>query len=582
MKTVYLVIALALAGIGAAAQAAVTATLSSQQIGAGDTVQLEVHSDSRHGGAPDLAPLERDFRVLGTSSGSSIQVVNGSMSVTAQVQVVLQPKHAGVLQIPPLRWDDETTPALALTVSAGAAPSAGNASAGAADTSNHVRVEATLAPGPVYVGGAALLTVRVLTDQPLDQAGLDAPANADLALQQIGTDQQIRETRDGNAYQGIVRYYLVRPQRSGALVLPGPVLTAQVEVPGADPFNDPFFARAFGSMRLRMPGARRTVQIKAKDIALAVRPRPASVDGKDWLPAASLTLAADAGPAAGTLRVGDPLTLHLQLRATGTAATQLPDLSGALALPDGLKAYPDQPKLGLTLAGSDINASRDQDVALIASRPGRYTVPALAVRWWDVHAGVARVAQVPARVIDVLPALAIAAPAMAAAAPVAAPQQAAAAPAGLALSRTAIWIAGGVALLLVLMAGVWWWRRRAPRVMAPAGVAPRVEPSAAAPEMRPDAAMRAVRASAAANDADATRRALLALAAVSWPTAAPSGLHALAAQLAAPLRQEVEALDRACYTGLAWQGAALAQALDQWPQAAAAEKQGAGIADLYL
>jgi hypothetical protein len=91
-----------------------------------------------------------------------------------------------------------------------------------------------------------------------------------------------------------------------------------------------------------------------------------------------------------------------------------------------------------------------------------------------------------------------------------------------------------------------------------------------------------VRTSAAANDADATRRNLLALANVTWPDAPPAGLHALAARLApGVLRQEIEALDRACYTGLAWQGAALAQALDQWPRTAASAPPAAGIAELY-
>jgi hypothetical protein len=125
-----------------------------------------------------------------------------------------------------------------------------------------------------------------------------------------------------------------------------------------------------------------------------------------------------------------------------------------------------------------------------------------------------------------------------------------------------------------------WWRRRAR--IAPA-LAPRRAPSERVLPVRPDDAMRAVRASAAANDADATRRGLLALAGATWPAPAPAGLHALAAHLSSgPLRQEVDALDRACYTGAAWTGAALLQALEQWPQAATKTQRDAGIADLYL
>lgn len=576
MNMIKLIGAIALAGIGAAAQAAVTANLSSQQIGAGESVQFDLRSDARHGGLPDLAPLQRDFRVLGSSSGSSIQVINGSMSITSQVQIVLQPKHAGVLPIPSLRWDDETTPALSVAVSAGVSsptpPSASAPGSGSdSDSGDHIRVEAALAPGPLYVGGAALLTVRILTDQPLVQAGLDVPANADLGLEQIGADQQISDTRNGYAYQGIVRHYLVRPQRSGALVVKGPVLTAQVEAPGGDPFNDPMFSRMFGAMRLRMPGALRTIHVQAKDMALDVRPRPQAADAKDWLPATSLSLTADAGPASA-LHVGDPLTLHLHLRATGTSVAQLPDLGSTMTLPDGIKAYPEQAKLDVTLAGSVITASRDQDVAVIASRPGRFILPAISVRWWDVTANVARVAEVPARVIDVLPAAAAPAPA-----PMPVPVTPPQAPAKVSPFPWT-WAGAGLALLLFVIVLAWWRRRARP---APAQVAARA--SRRAPQVRPDDAMRTVRASAAANDADATRRGLLALAGATWPAPAPAGLHALAAHLpSGPLRQEVDVLDRACYTGAAWTGAALVQALEQWPQAATKTQRDAGIADLYL
>jgi hypothetical protein len=248
-----------------------------------------------------------------------------------------------------------------------------------------------------------------------------------------------------------------------------------------------------------------------------------------------------------------------------------------MTLPDGIKAYPEQAKLNVTLAGNIINASRDQDVAVIASRPGRFTLPALSVRWWDVTANVARVAEVPARVIDVLPAVASSTPAPAPApVPVTPPQ---------ASSKVSpfpwTWAGVGLFLLLLVIALAWWLRRA--RTTPVAVRAPRRLPSERALQVRPDDTMRAVRASAAANDADATRRGLLALAGATWPAPAPAGLHALAAHLpSGPLRQEVDTLDRACYTGAPWTGAALVQALEQWPEAATKAQRDAGMADLYL
>jgi hypothetical protein len=76
---------------------------------------------------------------------------------------------------------------------------------------------------------------------------------------------------------------------------------------------------------------------------------------------------------------------------------------------------------------------------------------------------------------------------------------------------------------------------------------------------------------------------LLAWAAAEWPEAAPAGMTGIAARLKddsiAILLQD---LDRACYGGGAWNGAALAQALGRLSEGKTkSAKGGDGIAPLY-
>ncbi len=323
-----------------------------------------------------------------------------------------------------------------------------------------------------------------------------------------------------------------------------------------------------------MVGATRPIRLHGDPITLQVRPRPAGFDGKNWLPARQLTLAETWQPADDRAQAGQPLTRHLSLRAVGLSAAQLPDLSQAMALPPGLKAYPDQPKLSNGDDAGSVVGQRDQDIAVIADRPGRYRLPALHLRWWDTTANVAREVVLPARTLEISPgagasvaaapppAAAAASSAVAAvAAPAAAP---ASAPVGTATERAvARWRALSLGLALAWAAtGAAWaltgWRRRKRRVP------PAAKPAASVARAAPPGAAAARKAWIQACRDGAPRRARDA--ALAWAAAVgpdrPAGLNALARRLDDPaLTPLLRDLDRACLAGTGWDGQPLAQAL---------------------
>lgn len=544
-----------------AAKAGITSTLDRDHVGVGDVVELTLERDHSSSGQPDLSPLKKDFDVIGTTSGTSIQIINGQISEHADLKLSLSPKHAGDLQIPPLTWGGETSVALNLSVDVG---SIGRQSGTAAisHSSSHAFITSTLDQKQPYVQGAALLTVQVHTDQALSQASLDFSGTDDVSVQQIGRDRQSSEVRGGHPFDVVQRQYLLLPQKSGEISLDGPVLDAQVaENDASSPFgDDPFFGKVFGGIENSM----RPLRIHAEPIKLSVRPRPAGYVDSQWLPAKEITLTETWQPEHQNLHADEPLTLHLGLRAVGLTAAQLPDLSSQLSVPDGMKAYPDQAKLETDIQSGAVVGTREQDIALIAGRAGHYRIPALRLSWWDITQGVRREEVLPERIVDVLPA-ADSSSTVAPISPSSSTRQFSQAdsetrqPPAVGLKARAwsrhygLWLG-----LLSLGAIAFWWS-----TSKGTATLHEVDGKADSPKRGLDkVAQKAFIQACQDNDPNAARKSLLAWAKSVWGTHAPIGLSGFAERLDdKQLADLLSRLDRACYTGGAWQGDQLARAL---------------------
>ena len=537
-----------------AAHAAVTASLDRDHAAPGETVQLQLLHDGSTDSTPDISALKNDFDVLGSSSGSSLQIINGHTSSQAQVNIVLAPKHAGKIVIPPLKWDGQQTPPLELNVNANGQPD------GAPSESPHVFFKTTLNQSKPYVQAAVVLTVRLYAGEPFSQASLDLPASSDVLVRQLGQDKQTDETVNGHSYQVIERKYLLFPQRSGKLTLNGPVLDAQIPDTNNTPFgSDPFMNNVLRSMQGMTT---RPLHLTGKSVQLDVQPRPAVATGAQWLPAQNVVL--EETWLQTHVHAGEPLTRHLRLVASGLTGEQLPDPATLLTLPDNIKPYPDQPIITDSPDGNTVRGSREQNIALIATQPGHYILPAVELHWWDTLHNTQRVATLPAHTLDILPAVASSASVQ----PALPPAQTAV-PIRTALpvhtEQAKYWPQVSLALFLLWLGTIFvWWYSRRPKILPVKSQTPRI---------KPDNTFKALKRACRDNDPHAARRELLAWAGIMWPANPPVGLNGLSRLIAddkfkATLRQ----LDRACYTGDEWQGEILAQSLPE-PLPAESEKK---------
>ncbi len=513
------------------AQATVQATLDRSTAHLGETVALTLHSDTAPINAPDLSALNRDFQVLGQSSGTTSSFVNGHSTVDYSYGVALRPLHEGTLQIPPLTIGNEQTRPLTLQVTA---PSAADA-----DVHGPVFVEARFDPPHPYVGQQVALSVKLYYTTNLANASLSDPAIDGADVNRVGNDADYQAQRNGRTYNVIERRYAVVPQKAGELTMAPIMFQGDL----LDP-NDPNSFLGMGS----------PVQTQSNTLTLQVRPAPTGWGPAAWLPARQLTLGMDGVPDAGTsVRVGQPFNLTLRIDATGLSFDALP----ALTLPalDGATAYPDKPVTGNRIDGGWIVGHCEHRFAIVPGRAGTLVIPAITVKWWNVVTDQPETATIPAHSIHVLPAIGAAAPtagpAPAASTPAAAARDALTpvtrAPGGATAPATRspwMWVALALAVLWLLTFPVLLLRRgRLARPGRPARSAPEAPVS---PKAHREAFLHAAREGDVATQA----RALLAWAQGERP--ALRHLEAVAAELDSDeQRAAIASLERARYAGAA-------------------------------
>lgn len=524
--------------VAAAGHAAAPSTGSGQALRAyldrdhanlGDTVTLNIEGVDASA-TPDLAPLAADFDVLGTSSSSSVQIVNGRARTSSQLGIALRPKRAGVLTIPPLRVGGAMTQPLMLTVTS--APS-GGAQGGPDDDAF---LEASIAAPTPYVGQQDVYTLRLFYGSGMTGGQLQEPQANGAQLIHLNNDTRYQTQRNGRNYQVIERHYALIPQHAERIVVRGPTFMGQMLSSNG---NDPFGAFFDDGT---------PVQARAEDITLSVRAIPANA-GTPWLPAQSVQLQLTGLPANGRAQAGEPLSVTMTIDALGVSADRLPEPQ--LPPIDGARVYPDKTQDATRDDGHWLHGTRTRTFAIVPGHGGALTIPAITLNWWNVTADRAEQARVPAHTITV--------GAAATTAPGTPPPTASASTAGavaasnssaqqtFAGNASGVWwrnaaIASLALWLIALTAFAWWWVARRQR-----GVESNVEASASA---RSDARQWRQRtlAAARAGDVAACERNLL-----DWARAENAGVKKIgelrAALSDATQRDALDQLERARWRG---------------------------------
>lgn len=217
------------------------------------------------------------------------------------------------------------------------------------------------------VGGTVQMQVDVLVDTWLTAA----PQLPTLELQGAvvaspnGEATHLTEQQDGKTFFGLRFLYLITPQLAQRFDIPA--LAIQVEA-------------GQGSGTLTIQSQPQSFSAQALE----------GMSDERVLVARQVELTQEITPSHVPLRVGDSVTRRVHVRAEGAQALLIPP--PAFVEINGLKRYVQTPDVHPLSDGRGgvIGGARDDAVTYVVSEAGDFRLPAIALSWWDLSAGMSR------------------------------------------------------------------------------------------------------------------------------------------------------------------------------------------------
>jgi hypothetical protein len=253
----------------------------------------------------------------------------------------------------------------------------------AGDVAQTLQVEVSATPKSVREQQQVLLTVRLTVPSGVGElhgARLELPGEELYPV----AEQNENRVLDGVAQQVAEWNYALFPRAPGRLEIPAQIFTG---------------SRVDGRMRRFDPfgGGGQRIVARSEPIMIDVLPRP---DGRaDWLPAAAVEISSNWSKPVSEIRVGEPVTRTIEIRAVGQQGAVIPTLPSQDLR--NCKRYPDQPRIEDQKNASGITGIRQESEALVPSQPGPLVLPEIRVVWWNTSTETLDETVLPAQTIQV-------------------------------------------------------------------------------------------------------------------------------------------------------------------------------------
>lgn len=524
--------------------ATITATADRDPVRLDESFTLVFAADGSVDADPDYRSLERDFDILHQSQSTNMSFINGRVSNTREWTLVLMPKRLGELVIPSIPFGSDRSPMLRVTVI-----SAQHAQPGTRSEELFLEVDAQ--PRHAFVQAQILYTARLYRAVDIENATLSEPTlnDADAVIKKLGEDRTFQTQRDARRYHVVERRYVLFPQRSGTLTINPVVFQGQIV-----PQRRSFFS----------PRSSQTKRVRSDAITLNIDPIPASFQGTTWLPARNLQLAEAWPQNPPQFMVGEPVTRTLSVVAEGLTSAQLPVINATVS--PGIKQYPDQPVQEDKETHQGITGLREEKVALIPSEPGRLTLPAIEMPWWNTKTNTMEITRLPEQIILVEPGVGLTGgvgtqpelpPETSPGSPGSLLPYVAQIPTGVHGLGIWPWLAGFLAFGWLVTGVLLWRNRRGARSMSRDG-----RQNVAGNRRSVE---RNLKQACEGGDAQAAKAALLEWGKLQWPGNTPKTIGDIGERSSEPFCDELTRLNQALYSyeSVMWKGEALWSALEQ-------------------
>ena len=357
-------------------------TIDRSVIDSNETFRLNVRYDGQvFTGEPNFIELENDFEILSNNRQQSYSSINGRTESFTTWVLQLRPKRTGILEIPSLDFKGDSSKEVELRVRA--APKNPSSNPGSQPIYSETLIDYTEA----YVNQQIVLTQRLYTSVNLRDFSL-SELNVDNAIVHRLGDTTYQKVLNGRSYLVLEVTYALFPKEVGKIDIPKQRF-------GAFEVNN---SRQFGIFNNR--GNQVIRDTEAKEIK--VLPRSSKRTDEGWMPSKSVEIEQRWSGDLNGVTVGEPITQTITITAEGLTPEQITPLNFTESTK--YRTYPDQPQLTKRLNNNGVIAQRVESRAIVPSQPGELVLPSVRLNWWDIEQNKERIAELPALILDVIPA----------------------------------------------------------------------------------------------------------------------------------------------------------------------------------
>ncbi|WP_323814473.1 BatD family protein [Cellvibrio sp. NN19] len=356
-----------------------TASVDRDTLSLEETFTLVLRYDEQISATPDYELLRKDFDILNTQSGTQMSIINGNMEASTEWKIALAPKRIGKLLIPSFTIDGAISDAIEMTIE--------GKSRAPQNTDSNVSVEVETSKDSSYVQEQIIVTLRLYTTVGLNGVELQPLQVKDALV--VNIDEKQYQTKINSRPGAVVETrYAVFPQHSGELIIPSMLYQVSVSSGQRDMWD-----RFYGNNQNNI------LRLRTEEQRINVLPAPTSVNAAEWQPANNLSLSEHWSTSIDSLKVGEPVTRSITIKADGLTAGQINPLQ--LAPIDGLTFYNDQAQTDDQKSANGVEGSRIETIAIVPTKAGNFTLPEVKVNWWDTKSNSIRTATLPAVTLNV-------------------------------------------------------------------------------------------------------------------------------------------------------------------------------------
>lgn len=362
----------------ASANATLTLQLNASAVRAGQSFQLVLTQDDPQSVAiPDISPLQKDFRIIGTQRNNNYTIINGKVSSSNQWIIELMPKKTGKLTIPVIKAGQEQTQLLFVDVS-DAKPDLDSSSSSLTDDTPTAMLRVQVSNEKPYINEQVIYTVKLYNSRQLMDAAYQPPSMKEGLLIPIGKEKQYQVVENGYTYSVDEQQYAIFPQKSGEVSITPPIFKAMTYE------SEP-----------------QQITVKAEPLTLRVRPVPSQLNQQHWLPAKQVILSDTFDQNRPQLLEGSTLTRTVVLDVVGLPAQLFPKLQ--FSSTDAFSVYSDTPVEKNTYRDGELLGSTQIKATYLLNHSGNIRIPAIQLPWFNTVTGKEEMALLPEKMITVIP-----------------------------------------------------------------------------------------------------------------------------------------------------------------------------------